>query len=171
MKKNNKIYMHKATQQLYGRPNKASSWKKQYNIPAHKRPSNRLVNKNGRPSVYYRDALGSIADQDEKDEVRWMMKDHIRRRKELTLKQALLKVRNPKNKIVTYLSNMGVDLDGLVADLHMKGVSVSTNYLLDPNHWHFAPFSGGKATIDLPSGGYAYFVFFYEAGYTVEVSA
>ena len=99
------------------------------------------------------------------------MKKYLKQKKPLTLKKALLIVRNPHNRIVTFLHNMGGDLESVVADLNRRGVNVNMSYLLDADHWHFKQYADEDAFVDLPSGRVAYFVFYYQAGYHLEVKA
>lgn len=167
--KRSKVYVKKGARKLASKPVKATAWK-HYATPA-RRPSTRLVNKNGKLSLNYMEGLDSIEDMGERERVKEYMRLYHAKKKPLTLKEALWMVRNPHNKINTFLHNMGIEVESIVANLRSKGVSVDTHYLLNVDNWKFRKYSDGEALIILPDGRVAYFVFQYHAGYVLEVSA
>lgn len=78
----------------------------------------------------------------------------------VTLEQALAHIRDPKNKILRFLANMGVTIEDIIDELWTKRhITVDEAWLNDSSHWVFI--TDEDAIIILPNGQEAYFVFQY----------
>lgn len=90
--------------------------------------------------------------------------------KVVTLEQALAHIRDPKNKLLRFLANMGITIQDIIEALEERGITVNEAWLSDPSHWQFT--ANEEAIILLPNGQQAYFVFnYYSQSFLIEVLA
>lgn len=132
--------------------------------------ANKLILKSGKLAKNWQKALDTITDTDEYLIARKIMKQYLADKKPLNVEQALWIVRDPHNKVNTFLHNMGISFDDIVAELKQYGINVDVAYLNDTSHWIFSKYEKGDAIIILPNGREAYFIFQYHAGWALEIN-
>lgn len=137
---------------------------------AKKVKANKLVLKSGKLAKNWQKILDTVPDFNEREVIRDVMRDAMSSKKALNLTDALWQARDPHNKVNTFLHNMGINFEDIIAALKRNGVDVDVAYLNDVNHWIFSKYSQGDAIIILPDGREAYFIFQYNAGFAVEVN-
>lgn len=132
--------------------------------------ANKLVTKKGTIAKNWQKVLNTVTDYDEREAIKDMIRTSMSSKKPLNLTDALWVVRDPHNKVNTFLHNMGINFEDIIQELKKYNVNVDVAYLNDTSHWIFNKYAKGDALIVLPDGREAYFIFQYNAGFAVEVN-
>lgn len=131
-------------------------------------PNVPLITKTG--SIYKKasKALSSLS-VTEARQVKELMAQYKVMKKPLSLSYARWAINDPGTKVSIFLHNMGIEFNDILEQLENSGYQLTSDYITDPSNWKFSQYSSGEATLILPDGKTAYFVFQYHGGFAIEV--
>lgn len=166
--KTNKIHTIRAIKPIKPRGRLVTKHKAFGTAYSLENPNFMLVNEGGKINPIAQKKIARLS-KNEARKIKQYMVSYKVQGKPLSYKEAQWAIHDPHTKLTIFLHNMGVSPEEVYSELISQGYEISADYVMEPKNWTFNKYASGDATLMLPDGKTAYFVFQYHGGFAIEV--